>query len=128
MNHWLALRIGLTCVLLGGPASAVLAQPQATPTDLAGMGLEELMRIKVTTASRKAESLLDAPAIMIVLTESDIRSYGGRSLVEVLDRTTSVFFMGSQENVQGALTMRGDATLGSNNHILVLINGRPLQE
>jgi outer membrane receptor for ferrienterochelin and colicins len=92
------------------------------------MSLEDLMRIKVTTASRKPESLLDAPAIMIVLTERDIQSYGSRSLVEVLDRTTSVFFMGTQENAQGALTMRGDATLGANNHILVLINGHPIQE
>ena len=92
------------------------------------MSLEELLRIRVTTASKKSESLFDAPAIMVVLTESDIHSYGGRSLVEVLDRTTSVFFMGTQENLQGALTMRGDATLGSNNHILVLVNGRPIQE
>jgi outer membrane receptor for ferrienterochelin and colicins len=65
---------------------------------------------------------------MLVLTESDINAYGGRSLVEVLDRTTSVYFMGTQENLQGALTMRGDATLGANNHILVLVNGRPIQE
>jgi outer membrane receptor protein involved in Fe transport len=72
--------------------------------------------------------MLDAPAIMLVLTESDINAYGGRSLVEVLDRTTSVYFMGTQENLQGALTMRGDATLGANNHILVLVNGRPIQE
>jgi outer membrane receptor protein involved in Fe transport len=36
--------------------------------------------------------------------------------------------MGTQENLHGALTMRGDATLGSNNHILMLINGRPIQE
>ena len=36
--------------------------------------------------------------------------------------------MGTQENLQGALTMRGDATLGANNHILVLVNGRPIQE
>jgi outer membrane receptor protein involved in Fe transport len=65
---------------------------------------------------------------MAVLTESDIQSYGGASLVEVIDRSTSVFFMGTQENLQGALTMRGDATLGANNHILILVNGRPLQE
>ncbi len=92
------------------------------------MSLEELMRIEVTTASKKSEALVDAPAIMVVLAESDIYAYGGRSLVEVLDRTTSIYFMGTQENLQGALTMRGDATLGANNHILVLVNGRPIQE
>jgi outer membrane receptor for ferrienterochelin and colicins len=123
------LRTVLACVLSVGPTCPAFAQSGApTVVDLAAMSLEDLMRIKVTTASKKPESLLDAPAIMIVLTERDIQSYGGRSLVEVLDRTTSVFFMGTQENAQGALTMRGDATLGANNHILVLINGRPIQE
>ena len=123
------LRTGLVwALLLGAPVSTLAQGPRVSLNDLAEMSLEELLRIKVTTASKKSESLLDAPAIMVVLTESDIHAYGGRSLVEVLDRTTSVFFMGTQENLQGALTMRGDATLGANNHILVLVNGRPIQE
>jgi outer membrane receptor for ferrienterochelin and colicins len=130
MNDRLALlRVGLVCSFLAGGSSPALAQgPDAEPVDLATLTLEELLRITVTTASKKSESLFDAPAIMVVLTKSDIESYGGRSLVEILDRTTSVFFMGTQENLQGALTMRGDATLGANNHILVLVNGRPVQE
>jgi outer membrane receptor for ferrienterochelin and colicins len=123
------LRSGLACSLIaGGCVPALAQQPGTSPSDLAILSLEELMRITVTTASKKSESLFDAPAIMVVLTERDLQSYGGRSLVEILDRTTSVFFMGTQENLQGALTMRGDATLGSNNHILVLVNGRPIQE
>jgi outer membrane receptor protein involved in Fe transport len=122
-------RIALVSALLTGSTYPAFAQTEAPKAiDLAAMSLEELMRIRVTTASRKPESLADAPAIMIVLTESDIQSYGGRSLVDVLDRTTSIFFMGTQENAQGALTMRGDATLGANNHVLVLVNGRPIQE
>jgi outer membrane receptor protein involved in Fe transport len=119
----------LCWVFLIGASHTVLAQTAGTsPGDLADMSLEELLRITVTTASRKSESLFDAPAIMAVVTEADIQAYGGRSLVEVLDRTTSVYFMGTQENLHGALTMRGDATLGANNHILVLVNGRPIQE
>jgi outer membrane receptor for ferrienterochelin and colicins len=129
-NPWLLLlRIGLAWpVLAGAPLPSFAQRPDPPPIDLAELSLEDLLRISVTTASKKPESLFDAPAIMVVLTERDIQSYGGRSLVEVLDRTTSVFFMGTQENLQGALTMRGDATLGSNNHILVLVNGRPIQE
>ena len=123
------VRMAFACSIVAGAPLAAVAQGQnATPNDLATLSLEDLLRIQVTTASKKSESLFDAPAIMVVLTESDLQSYGGRSLVEVIDRTTSVFFMGNQENLQGALTMRGDATLGSNNHILVLVNGRPIQE
>ena len=123
------IAVTLACMALAGaPHSALAQSPGTSARELADMSLEELLRITVTTASRKSESLFDAPAIMAVLTENDIQSYGGRSLVEVLDRTTSIFFMGTQENLQGSLTMRGDATLGANNHILVLINGRPIQE
>ena len=129
MAETLRLRTGLVwALLLGAPVSTLAQGPRISLDELAEMSLEDLGRIEVTTASKKPEALLDAPAIMLVLTESDIHAYGDRSLVEVLDRTTSVFFMGNQENLQGALTMRGDATLGANNHILVLINGRPIQE
>jgi outer membrane receptor for ferrienterochelin and colicins len=125
----LVSRIGLACLLLAGvPHWASAQNATALPLDLATMTLDELMRVRVTTASKKAESMLDAPAIMVVLTDSDVQAYGSRSLVEVLDRTTSIFFMGNQENIQGALTMRGDVTLGANNHVLVLVNGRPIQE
>jgi outer membrane receptor for ferrienterochelin and colicins len=123
------VQLALTCVFVGGaPCSALAGRQTRSVAELAAMSLEELMRINVTTASKKAESLFDAPAIMVVLTERDLQSYGGRSLVEVLDRAASIFVMGTQENLQGALTLRGDATLGANNHILVLVNGRPIQE
>ena len=129
-NLWPTIgRIAWAGWLVAFAPLVVLAQtPAASQGDLAAMSLEELLRITVTTASMKSESLSAAPAVMVVLTERDIRAYGGRSLVEVLDQTTSIFAMGTQENLQGALTMRGDATLGSNNHILVLVNGRPIQE
>jgi hypothetical protein len=85
------LKIGVACALLiGAPLSALAQAAAVSPTDLAGMGLEELLRITVTTASKRSESLFDAPAIMAVLGEDDIHSYGDRSLVEVLDRTRRV--------------------------------------
>lgn len=121
--------IALVCASLTGAPLAVAAQSQSpTPIDLTTLSLDDLLRVQVTTASKRPESVFDAPAIMVVLTEKDLQSYGARSMVEVIDRTTSVFFLGTQENLQGTLAMRGDATLGSNNHILVLINGRPIQE
>jgi iron complex outermembrane receptor protein len=40
--------------------------------DIFGMSLEELVNIKVTTASGVEESLIDAPAAMIVITSNDI--------------------------------------------------------
>ena len=48
------------------------------------MSIEELMNVKVTLASGVEESLIDAPAAMIVITAEDIKQRGYTSLSEVL--------------------------------------------
>ena len=60
-------------------ASAALAQ-----TDIAHLPLEQLMQMEVTTASRYAQTALEAPAIVSVVTAEDIRTFGYRNLAEVL--------------------------------------------
>lgn len=61
------------------------AQAQAPPPpDLAHATLEELMNIKVTTASRTPEAMSDAPARVQVITAAQIQRRGYRSLSDVL--------------------------------------------
>ena len=52
--------------------------------DLFGMSLEDLVNITVTTASGVEESVIDAPAAMIVITSSDIQKNNYHSLFEVI--------------------------------------------
>src|SRR5687767_14214033 len=65
--------------------SAMPAQAQLTATDLADPTLDDLTRhgLSVTTASGSAESLLDAPARMQLITDHQIRRRA-RSLSDVL--------------------------------------------
>ncbi len=66
---------------------SVLAQEtDSTSVDsLFSLSLEELMNIKVSTASRFEENMSDAPATMIVLTKEDIEQRGYTELSEIFD-------------------------------------------
>lgn len=52
--------------------------------DVFDMELEQLMNVRVETASRKSQSLLKTAAAMHVITQDDIRRMGATSLPEVL--------------------------------------------
>ena len=64
---------------LGGTASA-----QVTGGDITDTTIEQLMGLRVVTASRTDERVTDAPARVHVITEGQIRRRGYRSLTDVL--------------------------------------------
>jgi outer membrane cobalamin receptor len=70
-------------VLLCALARQAVAQAR-TPLDLAAATIEELMAIRVTTASRVPEGLAAAPARMQVVTAAQIERRGYRSVLDVL--------------------------------------------
>ncbi len=60
------------------------AQEQVQAEDLFEMSLEELMNVKVTLASGLEESMVNAPATMIVITSEEIKQRGYTSLSDVI--------------------------------------------
>ncbi len=95
-----------------------------TPTRAGDLSLDELLNLEVTTASKKAEKLSDAPGVISVVTADEIERYGARNLYDVLDfvtGTTSNHTMTFPSKMQG---IRGDDSERSN-HQLLLIDGRP---
>lgn len=52
--------------------------------EIYSMSLEDLLNVKVTTASGVEESLVNAPAAMVIVTANDFRRRGYQSLVDVL--------------------------------------------
>ena len=72
----LALMILFSC----GAASQALAQEN----DYLEMSLEELLNIEIVTASKKAESIFDAPLSVSVLSREDIQNSGATSIPEAL--------------------------------------------
>jgi iron complex outermembrane receptor protein len=98
-------------------ASAALAQ-----TDIAHLPLEQLMQMEVTTASRYAQTALEAPAIVSVVTAEDIRTFGYRNLAEVLGSMRGLYV--SYDRSYHYLGTRGFSTPGDyNTRVLLLVNG-----
>ena len=57
---------------------------EESEVDLFELSLSSLMNVKVTTASGIEESLSDAPAAMVVISENDFKKRGYTNLVDVL--------------------------------------------
>src|SRR5688572_27320362 len=68
---------------------------------------------KVVTASKRAESIQDAPGIVTVITSEQIRSYGAVDLRGVLDRMPSIYTTGSNFHTPNLAATRGDVSTHS---------------
>src|SRR5512146_2450509 len=67
-----------------GACALAFASAPARVADLADYSLEQLANLKVTTVSRREESILDAPASVYVITAEDIRRSGATSVGQAL--------------------------------------------
>jgi iron complex outermembrane recepter protein len=100
-----------------------LAQ-QPAPRDLASLDLEELAKIKVTSASRKPESLGTVAASLHVLTRDDIRRSAATSLPELLRRVPGLQVARATSR-DWAIGARGFNNTSSDK-LLVLVDGRAI--
>jgi outer membrane receptor for ferrienterochelin and colicins len=89
--------------------------------------LDELLNIKVITASKSEEKLSDAAAVISIVTAEDIKMYASRDLTDILDRVTGTFIYGSYYLPNNMISIRGEVTSHYCTHILLLLNGRPLR-
>jgi iron complex outermembrane receptor protein len=115
------VRAGLAALLL--PLGAWAAPPPSAE-DLAGMSLEELGEVEVTTVSRRAERLLDAPASIYVISAEEIRRSGATTLPEVL-RLAPNLEVARVGASSFAISARGFNN-STGNKLQVLLDGRVL--
>lgn len=126
--------IGLVLILLSllsiTTQASELQGQRGTPEqeDLFEMSIEELLDVEVTSASKKAESLYDAPAVMSVVPREEIDAYGDRDLHQLLQRQPSVYTRDVFPYTDNLVGFRGDMSCLSDTHALILINGRPIRE
>lgn len=125
-----ANRAALVLIVLGLSALAVASNVHGheasrdSNADLLQLSLEDLGRIKVTTVSRKSESLSSAAAAIHVITQEDIRRSGAASLPEAL-RLAPGLDVARANSRQWAISSRGFNDLFANK-LLVLMDGRTI--
>jgi iron complex outermembrane receptor protein len=96
----------------------------AQTDDLAEMSLEDLMNIKVSTVSKKAQSISEAPAIITVITAEQIEELGVQGISELMTFVPGFTVADSYWKRQ-IVTSRGVKMTLYNDKILMLVNGIP---
>jgi outer membrane receptor for ferrienterochelin and colicin len=96
--------------------------------DLFTLDLNSLINLKVTTASKFSERVSDAPGVMSVVTQDELRRFGGITLREILERVPGLSGATASFTDRSIVAARGDQTKINGGHILFLINGRPTRE
>ena len=109
-------RLSVWLVFLCTPG---LAQQAA---DLTQLSVDDLAKIQVTSASKKAESLSEAPAAIYVLTNEAIRDGGFTTLPEAL-RTVPGLYVVQTNSHSWQVSTRGFSGI-DNRKMLVLVDGR----
>jgi iron complex outermembrane recepter protein len=112
------------CAVLGAPRRSLAQQPAAGAPDIAGLDIEELGRIRVTSTSRRPEPASRATAALFVVTREDIRRFGASSIPEAL-RLVPGLQVARVTARDWSITARGFAEQ-SPNKLLVLVDGRAI--
>jgi outer membrane receptor protein involved in Fe transport len=99
-----------------------------TLVDVENLSFEDLLSVEVTAASKKSESLNDAPGIMTVISHTEIEGFSARSLGEVLNRIPGAILLTANVFPSNSIEMRGQSFTPYNNHVLFLLNGRPFRD
>jgi iron complex outermembrane receptor protein len=116
----------LLTVLLLVSFSNVFSQNSSDTTDFYLLSLQELMNIPITTASKFEQSIKDAPSTTSLVTRDQILKYGWLSGNEVLNRLPG--FNISQDYDRQTVSSRGIYEGWNNNHMLMLIDGVPMND
>lgn len=102
--------------------TAIAAEPPATA--LTELSLEDLLKVEITSAARKAQKLYDTAAAVYVITHEDIQRSGATSIPEALRLAPGVQ-VGRFGPNKWAVTARGDNGRFANK-LLVLLDGRSI--
>jgi iron complex outermembrane receptor protein len=119
-----------TCVATVAAATAstfAYAVPNGDVGALKQLSIEDLMDVEVTSVSKGAQAVGDAPAAIFVITADDIRGSGATSIAEVLRLAPNlqVLQLGPSNYTITARGFSGSSAAQSySNKLLVLIDGR----
>lgn len=123
-NFFLWKTIALLCLF----SFAVFSFKADSTSALRELSLAELFNMEVTTTSKQAEKLSDAPGVVSVITSDEMKRFGARTLKDVLLRVPSLAAVTMYMTDRSSVAVRGDQLNAAACHTLLLINGRPVRE
>ncbi len=92
------------------------------------LSLKDLLELTVYTTSKSEERISEAPGVISVVTTKEINRFGARTLKDILMRMPSINLSTMYMTDRSCVSIRGDQINAAANHILLLINGRPVRE
>lgn len=122
MNHRFLATLTLPFTLVMG--SSVRAQAQSSQEAVDDLDLMRLLNVQVSTATKTAETLDEAPAVITVVTRAEIQRWGYQTLAEVLQHTVGFYLI--DDHILPNAGVRGmTGGLGAESGaIKVMIDGR----
>jgi iron complex outermembrane receptor protein len=117
----------LLLTTLGPEQALALPDTPQTTAPLTDATLEELMNVKVYSASRYGQTISEAPASVTVINRDEILQYGYRTLADIL-RSVPGFYI-AYDRLYDYVGVRGFANPGDyNTRILLLVDGHRLND
>src|SRR5712671_6166857 len=119
------LRKVLVCALMMSAslhAQQDAPHPEKPPSELAGLDLQALMNLEITSVSRRPERLSEAAASIFVITGDEIRRSGATNLPEALRLAPALDVVQVSAGAY-SVSARGLSNTAANK-LLVLIDGR----
>ncbi|MFT3922233.1 MAG: TonB-dependent receptor [Myxococcales bacterium] len=107
------------------PASedAVPADGSTDEAELAELSLEQLLSLEIVSATKDKQRLEEAPAIMTVLTQDDMRKWGYRTVVDALKHVPGFYVVDDGTIPNVSTRGMGGSLHAESGGIKVLING-----
>ena len=127
-GHFLLLLA--TTAAFGADSGADRRRVPADTGNLKDLSLEELMDVQVRTvysASKRTQTLAEAPASVTIITADEIRKYGYRTLADILQSVRG-FFVTYDRNYD-YLGVRGFGRTGDyNSRVLLMVDGHRIND
>ena len=116
----------ILCLLMVLSLLAVPSWAQEEAQDIADLSLEDLLDVQITSASKFAQKQSEAPGIVSVVNREQVDRFGWLSLNDILARQAG--FFPSRDYDRSTIGSRGLFEGWNNNHLLMLMDGIPVND
>ena len=124
MNNPLNL---LPVLLLSGISSSAFANFDHGEQDFFDMSIEKLLEVETSVAGFSSESILSAPSVVTVFTQSDLRAFGVSNVYDLMNYVPG-FQSDMGEFISGHKKLQSRGVYLDSGYVLIMIDGIRINE